>query len=217
MTTTAPPQQQAPPPAAAQQVQQDIQLAIVTAAVLATALTAAEAAAMLTAVFLRFRLSTAALGAALDVVYAHPPEALGATGPATLSAIRLNRMRQAQFLVAATRRLTQDIKTARSRGMSVTEALRDGLARERRFYGQHMEAIWKRADAAARTDSAASQYGLTLGWNAIMDGRTSPECRKANGKNFRADQMPRIGYPGAVHPRCRCWPSAPHPGAALLT
>jgi hypothetical protein len=44
----------------------------------------------------------------------------------------------------------------------------------------------------------------------------TPECRWANGRNYRADQMPVIGFPGAVHARCRCAASFPLPGAPLL-
>jgi hypothetical protein len=65
-------------------------------------------------------------------------------------------------------------------------------------------------------DSTASLYGGILGWHAEMDARTSAECRRANGKNFLAAYAPLIGYPGAVHPRCRCYPVRPYAGAKLL-
>jgi uncharacterized protein with gpF-like domain len=65
-------------------------------------------------------------------------------------------------------------------------------------------------------DTAVMQVGLLLGWNTVIDSHTSPECLAANGHNFRADHMPKIGYPGAVHPHCRCYAGPPRPGANLL-
>lgn len=66
-------------------------------------------------------------------------------------------------------------------------------------------------------DMAALQHGLLLGWYAHHDDRTTPECADADGKNFRADAMPLIGYPGTVHgSSCRCTPGAPFPGAPEL-
>lgn len=55
-----------------------------------------------------------------------------------------------------------------------------------------------------------------VGWQARMDSRTSPECAAANGLNFYADRPPAIGYPGAVHPHCRCRPRKPWPNAGLV-
>jgi len=70
--------------------------------------------------------------------------------------------------------------------------------------------------AAAQVDTAVMDHGLLLGWHSVNDRRTSPECRAANRHNFRADDMPLIGFPGAVHPHCRCWPGAPFPGAPMV-
>jgi hypothetical protein len=145
-----------------------------------------------------------------------PPERLGAHGPATWNTIKLNLLRRAQFAVASSRRLAGDLASARSRNTSRGQALLDGISRERRYYGQHMGAIWNRMQAAARVDAAADAYGLLLGWYTVLDSHTSAECRAANGKNFRADNRPLIGYPGAVHPHCRCFPGMPHSGARLL-
>lgn len=77
---------------------------------------------------------------------------------------------------------------------------------EQRFFNQHLEAVTKRRGAASAVDKARARYGNTLGWQAVMDNRTSPECKAANGKNFDAGRIPAIGYPGAVHPFCRCKP-----------
>lgn len=83
---------------------------------------------------------------------------------------------------------------------------------EKVYFNQHMDAVSKRRGAANAVDKARAKYGDELGWYAVMDNRTSPECREANGKNFNATHIPSIGFPGAVHPNCRC-----RPGKAFAT
>ena len=206
-----PPQQQPASPAAG-----DAALAVATAAALASAVTVPAALALLARRFSPAGISRDVLQQALATVMAMPPERAGFFGPATATVARLNHMRNAQFVVAASRRLQANVAAASSRGTSRAQALADAAARERRYYGQHLLANWARDGAAAQVDSAAMTHGLLLGWHTVLDGRTSPECRAADRHNFRADQMPLIGYPGAVHPHCRCWPGAPFPGAALV-
>ncbi len=62
----------------------------------------------------------------------------------------------------------------------------------------------------------ASAHGDLLGWNTVKDSRTTAECYAADKRNFRASMPPAIGYPGATHPNCRCYPSAPFKGAKVL-
>jgi hypothetical protein len=196
--------------------QQDLNLAIAAAGVLIGLVTVAEATALLAAVFLRAGIGRAALEAALGVVMSFPPDRSGAPGPATLNMIRQNELRRAQFLVACSRRLEDSIREGDARGLDPEAVLNAAVARERRYLAQHAEAIWGRTMAGARVDSAASLYGPLLGWNTVLDSHTSAECKAADGKNFQADRVPVIGYPGAVHPHCRCYPGPPHPGAVLL-
>lgn len=84
------------------------------------------------------------------------------------------------------------------------------LELEQQFFNQHIAAVTRRRGAAMAVDKAKTKYGDVLGWYAKMDSRTSPECRAANGKNFLATRIPEIGYPGAVHPNCRCKPGRKH-------
>lgn len=199
-------------------------LVLATAAVLSNVPTLEIAVARLDGEYLEARfagpdlpgLPVPALRAALAVAMAFPPERIGATGPATRTVMLMNLVRRAQFVVSATQRIAAAIRDAYSRGGDVLEAYYRAAEAERRYYAQHLLASWGRMDAAARVDSAAGQYGLLLGWNAEMDRRTSAECRHADGKNFLADAMPLIGYPGMVHPHCRCFPSRPFPGAPIL-
>jgi SPP1 gp7 family putative phage head morphogenesis protein len=97
-------------------------------------------------------------------------------------------------------------------------------ARETRYFEQHKVAVERRLRSAALADvtrqlvadrDTPATEGL-LGWRAVMDERTTNECRAANGQNFRADRMPTIGWPGAVHPHCRCSAAPAIPGAPLL-
>lgn len=184
--------------------------------VLATATTVAGALAILGPLFLIQRMRRDELEAVLHIVMERPPEAQGISGPATEKIWRLNLIRRAQFVVAGARRLSADVTGAISQGQSPVSALAAGITRERRYYGLHLLAGWNRMDAAARVDTAVMEQGLLLGWNTVTDRRTSPECKAASGRNFRADRMPKIGYPGMVHPHCRCYPGPPRPGAKLL-
>lgn len=122
---------------------------------------------------------------------------------------RANLIRRAQYLLAAGRRLgTAVVRQARTPG-SVSKA----LATERRYLRQHLDATRKRIDAAAKVDQVWQQEtaksgmlnkpGL-LGWLAVMDDRTSAECRAAHRRNFDPLRPPPIGLPGTVHPDCRC-------------
>jgi hypothetical protein len=210
--TTPPPQQ--PPPQ--QSAAADVATATVVAGVLAVVISPGDAVAQLAPAFARQRISAAALGAALAVVMSMPPGGTGFYGPATSTVARLNLVRRAQFVLASARRVQTALVAARSNGTPLGQALADAVTAERRYYGQHLMAGWNRETAAARVDSEAMTHGLLLGWYTRIDARTSRECLAADRHNFRADQMPAIGYPGMVHPHCRCLPGPPLPGAQLL-
>lgn len=140
-----------------------------------------------------------------------PPE----PPPASAQAADLNLLRRGQFAEARHRRLQADIDAAEDAGRM--RALQDGLARERRYYGMHLAAMWQRATAAGKTDMAALEHGNLLGWYTVVDSRTSAECLAADHHNYYAGQMPDIGWPGGgPHPNCRCFPGPAWPGAPLL-
>lgn len=115
---------------------------------------------------------------------------------------------RAAYIENAVDRVSEDVRKGRT--------LEDAMDTERTFFRQHITSQRNRVRAARVVDIHARRHGLLLGWYAKMDSRTSPECRAADGKNFRVDDMPRIGYPGAVHPFCRCEPGPPHRRARLL-
>jgi len=145
-----------------------------------------------------------------------PPLPEPSPGPATAQTADLNVIRRGQFAEAKHRRLAADIARGRAGDIGAWPAFQAGMARERRYYSMHLAAMWNRATAAGKTDMAALEHGDFLSWNAVMDARTSTECRAADGRLFRASVMPAIGWPGSVHPHCRCFAGPPADGARLL-
>jgi hypothetical protein len=119
-------------------------------------------------------------------------------------ALRANLRYRAAFVINALRRIAAapDWKIA--------------LKRELGFWKAHVKASQRRVTVARRIDAARRLYGDMLGWYARMDERTSAECRAADHRNFSALQPPVIGFPGSVHPHCRCIPGPPIPGAKLV-
>jgi hypothetical protein len=210
-TPQQPPPQQPPDIAG-----QDAAAVAVIATALVSAVTAAAALSAVAALLRPRKIDRRAMLVALTVVMEMPPEQTGAVGSATLNASRTNLIRRAQFALNASRRLTSDVVEARSRGEGIRQALAAGMARERRYFGQHRDAIWQRAQAAMNVDMAAWNYGDLLGWRTVLDSRTSADCRAANGANFYASSPPLIGYPGSVHPHCRCYAGPPRIGARML-
>lgn len=119
-------------------------------------------------------------------------------------------LRRGAYLLNAARRLSAGLRDGQ---------LGSALATERTYLAQHRAAVDHRMLAAKQVAgqvlAGVAQDGM-LGWYARMDERTSAECRAANGRNFNPAKIPVIGYPGAVHPACRCLPGPPHEGAAHL-
>lgn len=211
MTTPQQPQPPQQPGTAA-----DAAAVAAVAGVLLTATTVGAAMAGLGVAYAATRVRPLAMRAALGVVLSMPPGQEGFHGEAGRQVARVNMLRRAQFTVSAAHRLSDDITQAHSRRQPVQPALDAGVQREKRYYGMHLVATWARTRAGAQVDSAVMEHGRLVGWHATVDAMTSKECLAANGKNFYAGHMPVIGYPGAVHPRCRCQPGRPFPGGQIL-
>lgn len=137
-----------------------------------------------------------------------PIKADGGQGKAARNTAQSEVYYRAGYLLNAAKRIEQD----RRKGTPLISAVRN----ERRFWTQHRDAQSRRNEAARRIDEVAKAFGPVLGWYAVEDNRTSAECKAAHGRNFPADRRPAIGYPGTVHPHCRCRPGAPFEGAAML-
>lgn len=145
---------------------------------------------------------------ALALVSSHPIPGLSASiptarerpqpqppGPALLRTQMAEPVLRATYLVNAATRLSKGTHTQ---------------AQERTYLASHLNAAHNRARAAAEVDQAAAQHGDTLGWKAVMDSVTTPECKAAHGNNFSVFSPPKIGLPGTLHGgTCRCRAVAP--------
>lgn len=133
-------------------------------------------------------------------------EAEGIVGARTRSAELSYRV---SYLLAAARRIEQSLQEARSRGESQLQSLRDALQKERRYFGQSLQATRNRANAATQIDHSSQVWGPVLGWNLGSRKVHTPECVKAAGHNFSIARRPRIGWPGMVHSQCGCFAGPP--------
>lgn len=106
------------------------------------------------------------------------------------------RMR-ALFILNAAKRLT----VALAGGVAPLPAFRN----EARYFELHRAAAKRRLWAAGQVDAAA-QVATWLEWRTARDQRVTPACRAMEGHVFTVDQPPKIGWPGSVHPACRCYP-----------
>lgn len=143
----------------------------------------------------------------------HQPRMVG-TADLTRDQRRQEAQYRAWYVINASRRLTASLRNG--------DTPRAAVGRERPFWRLHEAARKGRMTAAAKVAEAAAQWGPVLGWWAHPDdGRTTPACRMANGRNFSATVQPRIGWPGQAHAgKCRCWagpPFAPGPSVDQVT
>jgi SPP1 gp7 family putative phage head morphogenesis protein len=120
---------------------------------------------------------------------------------ATRRQVQAESLQRARYLTAAAERLGK---------ATTAQELAAAAKRERGYLDQHLEAQRRRNVAAAQVDAAAAKHGPVLGWSAVRDDRTTPDCRALHGTNFRADHPPTPGWPGTLHGSgCRCRASAP--------
>jgi hypothetical protein len=216
--TTPPPATQQPPPITPVQAGADTaaMLALASAAAFMAYPTAIGVYSQLAAQFSRAGITGPVLRAIINIQMQYPADSIEGVGSATRWAAQANIARRSAFFVAAARRVQAGLAEARSRGEPASAALPRLAKLEFRYFRQHYEANQQRIIAASAVDGAVFRWGPVLGWKAVNDSRTSAECKAADGKNFLASSPPAIGYPGTVHPHCRCYPVPPFRGAALL-
>lgn len=155
-------------------------------------------------------LSRKQAGRLVELDAARPSPPVIPLQPSTRAVFRDGPTYRAHYLVNAAKRI---LVAATPGG----QTLGDAVDKEQRYFRQHQTAQVVREQAAARIDAAANSYGQLLGWHAVLDDRTTPECRDADGKNFYASRPPAIGLPGLKHAgNCRCYPGPPHDGAQLV-
>jgi hypothetical protein len=122
-----------------------------------------------------------------------------------------NAYRRATYMVQAALRMSTALSTPGD-PQARADAVRRAWATEVRYMQQHLQAQARRNMAAQQVARVwrANKKPALLGWKAKMDERTTAECRAANGRNFDPRKIPTIGYPGTVHPHCRCVPVKPY-------
>jgi hypothetical protein len=152
---------------------------------------------------------TAAIGAALmeagsDLLGRGSGADPAPIGIASVSARGEEALKRGWFVVNSVKRL-----------VAADDPLKQ-FEKEKRYFGMHQQMRKKRAHHANIRDHMATLLGLILGWNAVLDERTTPDCRAAHGKNFHVYRRPRIGFPGEPHMFCRCTPRAKWPDGQML-
>lgn len=176
---------------------------------------AAGIGGVLLAALLRLGLDRRALRAVVTVtVTVTGREGTGTSllGAAARRTAREEMAFRAAYIVAATRRVTDALRAPTpirpdqdtQQRPDVAERLREALARERRFLDQHLAATDNRARAARAADRAA-RGGLRLRWRTQRDDRVDADCARLDGRVFTIGNPPGGKYPGAEHPRCRCF------------
>ena len=156
-----------------------------------------------------FRLGRSAIIEAVRIAMIRPVTTLPETARRAAGETRKTEYYyRAAYIVQSAQRIH---RTTRA-GQPLSTAVRS----ERAAYQRHLDAQGKRATQAGKINRIAARFGDTLGWYAVMDSKTSAECRAANGKNFTAGDRPAIGYPGTVHPECRCVPGKPFNTSATV-
>ena len=118
---------------------------------------------------------------------------------------------RAAYILAASRRISRSV----ANGSSLEEA----VSAEKTYQAAHESARKARLTSAHNIDVAAEQYGVPtddgkahwLGWYLGGANTHTVACDHADGRNFRTDKRPVIGWPGTVHYGCRCMAGPPHP------
>jgi hypothetical protein len=193
--------------------EQDGNLGVILAALVALLIAGAAFAAFLSLLLrlpgmhveaLRYLLRPYEELGSITLVTERPPPNTGGWSEPQVQQFNQNLRRRSAYIVAAGRRASR----AYDEGGIV--ALREVYEKERLFFRQHVAAQQRRMRAAEAVGSAMEHYSeVLLGWVATLDDRTSGECRQAHGRNFDPSRIPAIGYPGSVHPHCRCRPGPP--------
>jgi hypothetical protein len=129
-------------------------------------------------------------------------------GPLGLGGYAREILSRARYAASAVKRLASNFLSGKGG---------EGVNKERAHYEAHRRAGVQREEKARLLDEAHANYGDLMGWYSVLDSSTTPECRNANGKNFRISHPPSIGLPGlGPHPNCRCHAGPPFPNGDLL-
>lgn len=124
-------------------------------------------------------------------------------GTAAHGMYRHNLHRRASYLINAARRLSSAVLLGQ---------VASAIHREQGYLRNHRAATAKRMAAATVVDQVRGRTpdSSLLGWQAVLDAKTDPTCRRLHGTNFDPLDPPLVeglpALPGTVHPFCRCTP-----------
>jgi SPP1 gp7 family putative phage head morphogenesis protein len=116
-----------------------------------------------------------------------------------------NLARRALYAVRAASRVSKAVLGGKP--------LDEALGSENAIFKAHKEASKKRLVAASQVDAIGAPVAS---WRAVLDEKTTPDCRAAHGHNFEVNHPPKLGYPGMVHMHCRCVAGPAIEGAKTL-
>jgi hypothetical protein len=133
------------------------------------------------------------------------PRNLRVRGTATSRVAAAEPGIRARYILNAAKRITANLRHVGEEPGGLLTALRE----ERRYLAQHIDAARNRRRAARAVDAVARTSPFMY-WRAVLDGRTTEDCRSLNGTLFTIadpprDAMGRALLPGMVHSRCRCY------------
>lgn len=122
-----------------------------------------------------------------EMVLAAPMPSLHADTPAMEHTASQEPQMRAMYVLAACKRLTADP---------------DATTRESHYLDQHVAAGRGRRAAAKAVDDLDAQL---LVWRTQEDSRVEARCAILDHRLFMIDSPPDGVYPGAAHPKCRCY------------
>lgn len=146
----------------------------------------------------------------IDVLPNNKPSAQGLS--ASTDVMRAARAREAHYRAAYMAKAAGRIHHELVSGTPVRTALAD----ESLHYRSHAKARRNRLDTAGGVAKNALIFGDLLGWYRDPFSNSEAECIAASGNNFSATKGTLIGFPGAVHPHCRCHSGPPHEGGRMV-
>jgi hypothetical protein len=196
-------------------------LVLATAKVLKSVLSPMYSALKLLRLFAKFpgtpAVHKAAVGITLSQLERFTPPVLDSLDPVQRQVIEMNADRRAAFVVASVKRISTELNDAVDSGTDLSDAVSKVSAKEERYFRQHVAAEFQRTQKGNEVAVLTGRYGTVLGWKAVDDDKTTPECKAADGHNFDTRHIPDIGYPGVgPHANCRCKAVPPYPNAKML-
>lgn len=133
---------------------------------------------------------------------AHRPNArlAGTQGARTAGPVREVRDQETFYRAAYVVNAAARIHASMSSGQTLKQA----VSTERPNTRAHEQARRNRLNTAVEMQRLSDLFGPLLGWYRDPLSDSESECVQADGHNFDPAVGTVIGFPGSVHPHCRC-------------